>query len=282
MTNSNEIARIDVNQLVAERYPNRKIPGFIVKLLKKIACQDQINALFASAPGKKNLDFIDASMDYLRVSCQVVGKENLPDTQQPLIFVCNHPQGGIEAICIAYVLGHVYDSKIKFFANEVLTVLTPLREMFLPIFKHRMQNRNNARVITDFYQTDHHLVTFPAGVTSHKKKGKVTDREWSKNFITAAIRYQRDVVPLYFDARNSDMFYRIENFRKRIGSPVNFEVALFAHEFFRQQGKTFPLFVGKPIPWETFDTSRSPKEWAAIVRDIAFGLPGGTTLTGQK
>lgn len=269
------IARIDVEQLITERYPDRKMPKFVIRLLRKIACEDKINKLFASAPGKKNLEFIDACMKYLNVACHVVGEENLPDDERRFIFVSNHPQGGIEAICIAYVLGHIYNSKIKFYANELLTVLDPLKEMFLPIFKHKRQGKENSRIINDFYKTDNHLVTFPAGVTSYKKKGKIIDHEWRKSFITAAVRHQRDVVPMYFQARNSDFFYCIENFRKRIGFPVNFEVLFFASEFFKQQGNAFTLFIGKPVRWEVFDTSRSHKEWADEIRNVVFNLQYG-------
>lgn len=268
-----EIARLNLSQLIEQRLPHRKIPKFAVSLIKKIACEDEINTLFASAPGKKNLDFIDACMQYLNIRCQVVGEENLPLGDHKLIFASNHPQGGIEAICIAYILGHKYDSKIKFYANELLSALEPLNELFLPIYKHKMQSKENIRIIHKFYQTDNHLVTFPAGVTSYKHKGKIVDHEWHKNFITAAIQHQRDVVPLYFEARNSNMFYMIENFRKLIRSRINFEVLLFAQELFKQRGNSFTLFVGKPVKWETFDKTKSPKEWATSMQELVFELP---------
>ncbi|MDR1525523.1 MAG: hypothetical protein LBS79_09780, partial [Tannerella sp.] len=85
--------------------------------------------------------------------------------------------------------------------------------------------------------------------TAYKSKGKITEHEWRKHFIKVAVEHRRDVVPLYFEARNSELFYRIENFRKRIHSKINFEVLLFAREFFRQRGRTFTLHIGKPIPW---------------------------------
>ena len=94
--------------------------------------QFELSFYFASAPGKKNMEFADACMRYLNVTCHVVGEENFPADGSKLIFACNHPQGGIETICIAHVLGKKYDEKIKFYANKFLCCLEPLKELFLP------------------------------------------------------------------------------------------------------------------------------------------------------
>jgi putative hemolysin len=179
----------------------------------------------------------------------------------------------VEAICIAHVLGHRYAGKIKFYANEFLTVFEPLKELFLPVHRHRQQDRESLRQIKEFYETDHHLVVFPAGATAYKSKGKITEHEWHKHFIKIAVEHKRDVVPLYFEAKNSELFYRIENFRKGIHSKINFEVLLFAHEFFRQRGRTFTLHIGKPVPWQTFDHTKNHREWAHWMQRLVTGLP---------
>lgn len=132
----------------------------------------------------------------LQFHCRVWGEEFLPCDGRKLIFVSNHPRGAVEAICIAYVLGHKYEGKIRFYANEFLSVLEPLKELFLPIYKHGQQSKDNLRLIREFYESDQHLISFPAGVTSYQSKGKVLDHAWHKNFISSAIRHQRDVVPL--------------------------------------------------------------------------------------
>lgn len=271
---SQHIAKIDVEQLIIQKLGKRKLPKIAVNLIRKILRQDDINALFINAPGKKNLDFIDSCMEQLGFSCNVVGKDNLPPpSDKKYIFVSNHPQGGAEAICIAHVLGHQYSGNIRFYANEFLTVLEPLKELFLPIYKHQRQNRDGIRQIKEFYKTDNHLIVFPAGVTAYKSKGKIVDHQWHKNFIKVAIEYQRDVVPLYFEAKNSNLFYCIENFRKLIRSRINFEVILFANEFFKQRGNSFKLYIGEPISWRTLDKDKAHKEWADSIKDNVFDLP---------
>ena len=271
---SQYIAHLDVEQLIVRKFGKRKLPKIAINIIRKILRQDDINALFFNAPGKKNIDFIDSCMMQLNFSCNVLGKENLPSaSDKKYIFVSNHPQGGAEAICIAHVLGHQYNGNIKFYANEFLTILEPLKDLFLPIYKHQRQNREGIRQIKEFYKTDNHLIVFPAGVTAYKSKGKIVDHKWHKNFIKVAIEHQRDVVPLYFDAKNSNLFYRIENFRKLIRSKLNFEVILFANEFFKQKGNAFNLYVGKPISWQTFHKDKVHQEWADSIKTHVFDLP---------
>lgn len=266
------VDRLDLEQVVENRLPEKRIPKCCIRFLAKILRQNDINKLFAEANGKTGLDFIDVCMDYLDFTCRVTGEENLPTNDGPLIFVSNHPQGGVEAICIAYVLGHKYGGKIKFYANEILSILGPLKSLFLPIYKNKKQSRNTIQIIKDFYKTDDHLILFPAGLTAYKSKGEIIDHPWHKSFIKSAIENKRNIVPLYFEARNSDFFYCIENLRRALHSKIKFDVLLFANEFFRQRGNTFKLYIGEPISWETFDASKTQQEWADWVRDKVYSM----------
>ena len=87
--------RIDFDQLASTLFAGKKIPRLLMRILKKIAHEDGLNELFDSAPGKKNMDFVDACMDFYRIECRVKGIENLPADAKPLIFASNHPLGAL-------------------------------------------------------------------------------------------------------------------------------------------------------------------------------------------
>ena len=36
--------------------------------------------------------------------------------------------------------------------------------------------------------------------------------------------------------------------------------------------KTFRVAIGKPIPWQTFDKSKTATQWAQYVQDIVYEL----------
>ena len=222
---------------------------------------------------EKNLEFVDACMDFYRIKCNVIGLENLPSDGKPLIFVSNHPLGALEAICIAHVIGHRYNGKINFYANEILTWVEPLKEKFIPVSKKGYQNRESVKKVQEFFQSDEHVVIFPAGATSRKYGDKIIDLEWHKNFVQKSVQYRRDVVPLYFQGQNSTFFYRLEKFREMIGSKVNFEMLFLVDEIFKQRGNTFTLYIGKPVGWQTFDNTKTPRQWAQTVKEMVYKLP---------
>jgi hypothetical protein len=41
---------------------------------------------------------------------------------------------------------------------------------------------------------------------------------------------------------------------------------------YKNVGKTFRVAFGKPIPWQTFDKSKTPAQWAAWVKEQAYQL----------
>ncbi|VBB45612.1 Phospholipid/glycerol acyltransferase [uncultured Paludibacter sp.] len=265
---------IDFEEVIRERLPNKKLPRPVYLLLKKIAHVDDFNNMFSALSGKMNLEFMHGVIDYLNLSVTVFGKENLKKNDKPMIFSSNHPLGALDAVTMGHVLGNIYGEKIKFYANEFLNELKPVREMFLPIYKYSSQSRSNAETVQEFFESDNHLITFPAGATSRMRKNGLQDLVWHKNFIQKSIQYQRDVVPLYFNAQNSRFFYTLQKIRELIHSKQNFEMLLLASEIFKQKGNQYTFYIGEPVLWETFDKSKTPIEWAAWMREKTYQLPG--------
>jgi putative hemolysin len=122
------------------------------------------------------------------------------------------------------------------------------------------------------FQSENHIVMFPAGLCSRKKKGVIKDLPWKKTFITKSIQSQRDIVPIHFEGENSKFFYRLANINKMLGLKFNIAMLYLSDEMFKNKNKTFKVTIGKPIPWQTFDKSKSATEWAQHVQDIVYAL----------
>ena len=45
-----------------------------------------------------------------------------------------------------------------------------------------------------------------------------------------------------------------------------------ADEMSKNRHKTFTLTIGKPIPWQTFDKTKTPAQWAQFVKDVVYKL----------
>ena len=122
------------------------------------------------------------------------------------------------------------------------------------------------------FQSDNHMLMFPAGLCSRRKKGVVEDIAWKKTFIAKSVEYQRDVVPIHFSGQNSERFYNIANWCKRLNLKFNVAMLFLVDEMYKNVGKTFRVAFGKPIPWQTFDKSKTPAQWAAWVKEQAYQL----------
>jgi putative hemolysin len=161
--------------------------------------------------------------------------------------------------------------KSLFLVRDELTKIPPLAQLFIPINKFGDQRRS-ASLINDAYQSDSQILIFPSGLASRKIKGKIIDLTWQKHFIQKSVEHHRDVIPVYINGKNSRFFYWLANFRKRIGIHINIEMFLLSDELFKNRGKTFVISFGKPIPWRSFDRSKSHTEWADIVKNIVYEL----------
>jgi len=270
--NSNKIINVDVEKILKSKAPKVKVPTFIVNYLRRIVHEKEINIFFKNNPNLKNLEFIEAGLKYLEVTIDIIGKENLPPKGGKYIFASNHPLGGLDGIASGYLIGKEYNGKVRFFSNDLLMNLHPLHDMFIPVNKTGSQVKSHAEMMQKLYESDNHLITYPAGMCSRKINGKIEDLEWKKNFISKSVEYQRDVIPVYFDGKNSSFFYNLANLRKFLGIKFNIEMLYLADEMFKQKGKHFNLRIGKPIPWQTFDKSKSQSHWAKWVKEIVYKL----------
>ena len=77
---------------------------------------------------------------------------------------------------------------------------------------------------------------------------------------------------VHFGGRNSDFFYNLANICKALGIKFNIAMLYLADEMFKNRHKTFTVTFGKPIPWQTFDKSKTPAQWAEYVKDIVYKL----------
>ncbi|MDR0231342.1 MAG: 1-acyl-sn-glycerol-3-phosphate acyltransferase [Dysgonamonadaceae bacterium] len=265
---------IDIEKILKTKAPqvSRKIPKFVVRWFERLIRQKDMNDFLIKNNGAEGVDFMNNLIEYFNVNLKTEGEENIPQTNQRFIFAANHPLGGLDGVSLSAFLGNKYDGKIKYLVNDILYFLEPVRNIFVPINKHGRQAKGGVGAINEALASDDQIITFPAGICSRKQKGEIKDLEWKKMFIVKAVEYKRDVIPVYFEAKNSAFFYRLANIRKSLGIKFNIEMLFLPREMFKSIGSTFTIHFGQPIPWETFDSSKSPSTWAREVKKIVYEL----------
>ncbi|HJX70972.1 MAG TPA: 1-acyl-sn-glycerol-3-phosphate acyltransferase [Bacteroidales bacterium] len=269
---ANDVLQIDVERVLYSKNPALKkvMPGFLIRYLKRIVHQDELNEFLRLSGHLKNAEFIKAGLEFFNIRYKVSGSENIPGSGR-YIFVSNHPLGGLDGLVFIYELSK-YFSDLKFPVNDILMNITNLSGIFLPVNKHGAQGREAARMIEEAYASESQILYYPAGLCSRKKKGIIRDLQWHKSFISKSIQYKRDIVPAFFSGRNSNFFYNLSNFRNFLGIKANIEMLYLVDELFKQKGKEIALIFGKAIPWQTFDNSKTPPEWAEWVKGKSYEL----------
>lgn len=263
---------IDIERVIKDKNPRllKILPGFIVRYLKKIIHQDELNAFLAEYGHLEGLPFIRAALEMLEIKYTVIGKENIPKNGR-FIFVSNHPLGGLDGLVFIQEVGSVFP-EIRFPVNDLLLNIKNLNRIFLPVNKHGSQSRQAARAIEDAYASEAQILNFPAGLCSRKQSGTIVDIDWRKHFISKAVHYQRDIIPVFFSGRNSGFFYNLANLRVKLGIRANIEMIYLPHEMFKQKGRKLTLIFGEPIPHTTFDKSKTPAQWASWVKKVVYEL----------
>lgn len=265
---------IDIDGLIASKNPKllKWLPKFLLRYLKKTIHQDEINEILYENRNLYNADFAHEIVNRFQLDLKVSGLENVPDAPN-VLFVCNHPLGGMDALALVDVL----DGKrknIKFIVNDLLMNLKNLSGLFAGVNKHGASSKQSMKNINELFGQDNSLFIFPAGLVSRKSKGKVRDLEWKKTFITRARKFNRPVVPVFIDGHLSNWFYNLANVRKALGIKANIEMLYLADELFKQKGRTIPITFGEPIEASTFDKSKSDYDWAQFVKQKVYDLEG--------
>ena len=267
-----KLVKIDVDNVLRTRLPKhyRYIPRFVVRWLERTICQDRLNTILEKMADKNSVDAATAALDEMGITVTASGLDKLPDGRY--MFVSNHPLGGLDGLALISFLGNRYAHKIKFLVNDLLMAVVPLRGVFLPVNKYGHQSRAAASQIEEALKGDDQFITFPAGLCSRMQPdGTIADLPWQKAAVVHAVNNQRDIVPIYFDARNSRFFYRFANWRKRLGIKFNIELIFLPKEMLKQSGSNLHFIVGQPIPWSSLD-ARAPRHEAARLRDIVYTM----------
>lgn len=267
---------IDLDRIIREKMGDKAkyVPALAVKWLKHIIHQDEVNKFLWESRDKKGTEWLEECTRYLDMTLNIEGMENLPDKNDGRLytFVSNHPLGGVDGVALGAIIGRHYDGRFRYLVNDLLMNLPGLAPLCIPINKTGKQSRNFPEMVESGFAGDNHILMFPASICSRKINGSIHDLPWKKTFITKSVETHRDIVPIHFGGRNSDFFYGLANVCKALHIKFNIAMLFLVDEMYKNVHKTFRVAIGKPIPWQTFDKSKTPVEWAKFVQDEVYKL----------
>ncbi len=181
--------------------------------LMKVLNLDTLNKIYNENKHLSDIEFINSILDNFEIKFEIPEEDlkRIPKTG-PFITISNHPLGGIDGILLLkLLLEHRPDFKIL--ANFLLHRIEPMKPYVMPVnpFEGRKEVKSS---IGGFKASLQHLKDgfplgiFPAGEVSTYKDGRlIVDRPWEETAMKLIQRAKVPVVPIYFHAKNSKLFY---------------------------------------------------------------------------
>lgn len=263
---------LDIEKVIISRAGKKAnyIPKFLIRWFEKFMHLEFINGYLKE--GYVGVEFCENCLKYLGVELEVIGMENLPEDGRRYTFVSNHPLGAIDGVTLGALIGRKYDGKVKYLLNDLLMNLKGMAPLGIPVNKIGGQARNLPRLIDEAFRSENHMLVFPAGLCSRKIDGKIQDIPWGKAFISKSRQTGRDIIPIHFEGENSERFYKVADWQKKLGIKFNFAMLMLPDEMYKSAGRKYRITFGKPISISSFDKSKTDSEWAQEVRNAVYSL----------
>ena len=220
---------------------------FVGWLLMRITRISNMNRFYKKHYKLKGTEFCDSILEHYEIDFDLIEAElsRLPKNG-PFITISNHPLGGIDGVLLLKLILE-QRSDFKIIANFLLHRIAPLKPYILPVnpFENHKDAQNS---IAGFQAALQHLKSgyplgiFPAGEVSTYRDGKlVVDKPWEEAAVKLIRKAEVPVVPVYFHARNSHLFYRL--------SKINavFRTAKLPSELTTQRQRPIKVRIGQPI-----------------------------------
>jgi putative hemolysin len=240
------------------------LPRFVISMIEKLIRQDYMNASIHNNRHMEGLPFVNGLLKDWGVTVDIKGSENIPPNGR-FVFVANHPVGGMDALSFLSTIGRFYPDVISP-SNDLFNYIPNLHPVILGVNVFGTNTKDTVSKLNDLFESESQIMIFPAGVVSRRIKGVISDPVWQKTFVTKAVQFKRDIIPVHISGRNSNLFYSVDRIRKLLGIKLSLEIILLPREMHRQNNSTVTLTIGKPIKWQSLNSEKSQNDWAQAIR----------------
>ncbi len=245
---------------------------FIGWILLKTLRISKLNEIYNKHKEKKDIAFLNAILDEVQIQFEIP-EEDLKRIPKDgaFITVSNHPLGGIDGILLLKLLAEKRPD-YKIIANFLLHRIAPLKPYVMPVnpFEDRKDAQSSVSGIKSallHLRQGAPLGIFPAGEVSTYKDGKlIVDRPWEEGAIKLIHRAKVPIIPIYFHAKNSRLFYLLS----RISG--TFRTAKLPSELLTQGSRVIKVRIGRSIAVKDQEEHESLDEFHTFIRKKTYML----------
>ncbi|MFC4164290.1 lysophospholipid acyltransferase family protein [Epilithonimonas zeae] len=222
---------------------------------------NEVNNLYNKLIHTQGVQFFDEFIREQELS-YIVFEEDLAKVPKtgPFIIVSNHPLGALDGILMCKILLRVRPD-FKVMGNFLLSKIKPMEPFVISVnpFEGRKDAYNSSSGMRETFkhlQEGGCIGIFPAGEVSNKNNeyGEVLDRPWGKTALKIIKKARVPVVPMYFHATNSKMFYNVSKLHPDL------QTLMLPTEMMRKRDKPIRIRIGKPISVKQMEEEETLEE----------------------
>jgi putative hemolysin len=241
-------------------------------ILMKVLKISTLNKVYDRNKHLHDVEFLNAILKDLEIKFKIPEEDlkRLPKNGA-YITISNHPLGGIDGVLLLKLMLEKEPS-FKIIANFLLHRIEPVKKYIMPV--NPFENHKDVKSsVIGLKETFRHLSDgkplgiFPAGEVSTYKDGKlVVDKPWEEGAIKVIRKAQVPVVPIYFHAKNSRLFYLLSKINGTL------RTAKLPSELFSQKDRVIKVRIGKPISVAEQNEYETIEEYSEFLRKKTYML----------
>jgi len=248
------------------------IGTFVGWIILKVTRLSKINRQYDKMSHLSGPEFVREALDLYKVTFEIPPEDlkRLPN-KGAFITLSNHPLGGLDGILLLKFMFE-YRADYKIIANFLLHNFAPLKPYIMPVnpFENRKDAKSSLKGIKDsilHLKEGKPLGIFPAGEVSTIKEGKkYIDKAWEPGAMRLVKNAKVPVIPIYFHARNSRLFYKLAAISDTL------RTVKLPSEVFSQENKIIKVRIGKPISVKDQEEYSNIDEYTNFLRTKTYML----------
>ncbi|MDG1571203.1 lysophospholipid acyltransferase family protein [Robiginitalea sp. M366] len=245
---------------------------FMAWILMRLTRISNLNRFYKKHQDLSGPELLERILEHYEIDFEIPEEDfkRLPK-EGPFITISNHPLGGIDGVLLLkLLLAHRADYKI--IANFLLQRIAPLAPYIMPVnpFEDRQDAKSSiagVKQALEHLRSGHPLGIFPAGEVSTYREGHhFVDRPWEDGALKLIRKAEVPVVPVYFHARNSRLFYQLSRIDEK------FRTARLPTELVTQRNRPIKVRIGQPIGVAAQKEQETLEEYADLLRRKTYLL----------
>ena len=241
-------------------------------MLMKVLKISTLNKIYDHNKHLEDLPFLNGVLDELQIKFEIPEEDlkRLPK-DGAYITISNHPLGGIDGILLLKLMLE-REPNFKIIANFLLHRIVPMKKYIMPV--NPFENHKDVKSsVVGIKETLRHLSDgkplgiFPAGEVSTYRDGKlVVDKPWEEGALKLIRKAKVPVVPIYFHAKNSRLFYWLSKIDDTL------RTAKLPSELLTQKDRVIKVRIGKPISVNEQNEFENFEDYSEFLRKKTYML----------